>query len=328
MQEKRLLVLCVLSVVMLRASVCFVFAKAPDTAKIAFVSARDGNREIYIMNPDGTEQVRLTKTSANDLYPTWSPTGEEILFVSDRDGIPDMYLMDADGSNVRRVFKKAARREHPTWSPDGKRIAYERGWIIYIATLGEENEEHLVAGFCPAWSPNSNEIAFASSTFGSHRLMLVNVHTGRQSRILPENTLSWQQMPAWSAAGDQIAFSWLNHVLPIGDLFDLVDKETIYIVNRDGTGLAQVVPETGKAATNPVWDPRGGSLVYEQEIDKRLQLFKVDLATRVRTQLTHTQKKVFQANTLADWFDPIVVLPVSLQPQLLITTWGEVKKGN
>ena len=328
MRDNHLFVLCVLSTVMLCVSICSVPAKAPDTAKIAFVSARDGNREIYIMNPDGTEQIRLTKTSADELYPTWSPTGEEILFVSDRDGIRDLYLMDADGSNVQRVFKKAARREHPTWSPDGKRIAYERGDVIYTATLGKQTEEHLVNGFCPAWSPNSNEIAFAPSLFGSHRLMLVNVHTGRQKRVLPENTRAWQHMPAWSATGEQIAFSWLNRALPIGELFDLVDKETIYIVNRDGTGLAQVVPEAGKAATNPVWDPRGGSLVYEQEIDKRLQLFKIDLATRVRTQLTHTEKKVFQANTLADWFDPVVALPVSPAPQLLTTTWGEVKKGN
>lgn len=327
MRKKHLFVLCFLSVGMLCASVCSVFAKAPKTAKIAFVSNRDGNREIYTMNPDGTEQVRLTKTSADELYPTWSPTGEEILFVSDRDGIRDLYLMDADGSNVRRVFKKAARREHPTWSPDGKRIAYERGWIIYITTLGEENEDHLVDGFGPAWSPDGTEIAFASSIFGSHRLMLVNIRTGRQKRVLPENTLSWQHLPAWSATGDQIAFSWLNQILPHGDLFDLVDKETIYIVNRDGTVLEQIVPEAGKAATNPAWDPRGGSLVYEQMIDNRIQLFKVDLVTRARTQLTHTGH-IFQANALADWFDPVVALPVSPQPQLLTTQWGEVKKGN
>lgn len=315
----------IIILILLCVSIVPVAAKAPDTAKIAFVSARDGNREIYIMNPDGSEQVRLTRTSALELYPTWSPTGEEILFVSDRDGVRDLYLMDADGSNVRRVFKKAARREHPTWSPDGKRIAYERGNVIYTATLGTQEEEHLVNGFCPAWSPKSNEIAFAPSIFGSHRLMLINVHTGKQKRVLPEATLSWQHMPAWSGTGDQIAFSWLNRARPVGPLFDLVDKETIYIVNRDGTGLEQVVPEAGKAATNPVWDPRSGSLAYEQEIDKRLQLFKVDLATRTRTQLTHT-KNAFQANTLPDWFDPLHVLPVSPQSQLLTTTWGQLKR--
>ena len=314
----------VFSLSILCAGISVVVAKAPDTAKIAFVSNRDGNREIYIMNPDGTEKVRLTQNFAVDLYPTWSPTGEKILFVSDRDGNRDLYLMDANGSNVRRVFKKSARREHPKWSPDGKQIAYVRGWFIYIATLGKQEEQQLVNGFDPAWSPDGAEIAFARGDFGSDRLTLVNVRTGRQKRVLPEDAMPWQRVPAWSATGEKIAFSWLNHVLPNGKLFDLVDKETIYVVNRDGTELEQIVPEAGKAATNPVWDPRGSSLVYVQEIDNRLQLLKVNLATRARIQLTRIGN-VFQANMDADWFDPIVLF-VSPRTEKYITLWGRLKR--
>ena len=131
--------------------------------------------------------------------------------------------------------------------------------------------------------------------------------------------------PAWSATGDKIVFSWLNQMLPHGDLFDLVDKETIYTVNRDGTGLEQIVPEAGKASMDPVWDPRGSSIVYEQEIDNSYQLFKINLVSRVRTQLTHIVGPG-RGNEDADWFDPVVALPVSLQPQLLTTTWGKLKK--
>ena len=322
----RLFVLCILSVIAFYANVCSIFAAAPTEPKIAFVSSRDGNREIYIMNPDGTEKTRLTQNFAADLQPTWSPTGEEILFVSDRDGVRDLYLIDADGSNPRRVFKRPAYREHPTWSPDGKQIAYVRGWFIYIATLGKQEEEQLVNGFHSAWSPDGAEIAFARGDFGSHRLTLVNVRTGRQKRVLPEDTISWQQGPAWSTTSEKIAFSWLNQILPHGKLFDLVDKETIYIVNRDGTGLERIVPEVGKAARDPVWDPRGSSLVYVQAVDNRLQLFKVDLVTRARTQLTRIGN-VFQANMDADWFDPIV-LSVSPNAEKHTTLWGKVKKGN
>jgi len=321
---KRKRIFSVFSLLILCTEVYVALAKAPDTAKIAFVSSRDGNREIYIMNPDGTEKVRLTQNFAVDLYPTWSPTGEKILFVSDRDGNRDLYLMDADGSNVRRVFKKSAHREHPTWSPDGKQIAYVRGWFIYIATLGKQEEEQLVNGFDPAWSPDGAEIAFARGDFGSHRLTLVNVRTGRQKRVLPEEAIAWQHRPAWSATGEKIAFSWLNQILPHGKLFDLVDKETIYVVNRDGTGLERIVPEVGKAAMDPVWNPRGSSLVYVQEIDKRLQLFKVDLVTRVRTQLTRIGN-VFHANMDADWFDP-VVLSVLPGVEKHVTLWSKLKR--
>ena len=314
-----------IGMIFLCSSVCSIQAQASETGKIVFVSARDGNREIYIMNPDSSEQENLTQNSADDLYPAWSPTGEQILFVSDRDGVRDLYLMDANGSNVRKVFKNEAHREHPTWAPDGKQIAYESGNIIYIATLGQQKEEHLVqVGSGPAWSPDGTEIAFASGTLGNYRLTLINVQTGRQKLILPAKVRPWQRTPAWSPTGEKIAFSWLNHDLPIGLLGDLVDRETIYIVKRDGTGRIQrIVDEAGPKATHPAWSPNSNTLIYTQEINNRLQLFKINPPSRVRAQLTHVGN-VFQANALADWLAPSG-LPVSPQPELLTTMWGEMK---
>src|SRR5437588_4855484 len=52
--------------------------------KIAFTSDRDGNREIYVMNADGTNQFRLTNNSVVDDHPNWSPDGTKIAFVSQR----------------------------------------------------------------------------------------------------------------------------------------------------------------------------------------------------------------------------------------------------
>ncbi|MCG9133613.1 PD40 domain-containing protein [Candidatus Poribacteria bacterium] len=71
-----------------------VLAKAPTTPKILFTSERDGNREVYMMNPDGSEQVNLTQHPADDQRALWSPTGEQVLFLSDRGGVRDLYLMN------------------------------------------------------------------------------------------------------------------------------------------------------------------------------------------------------------------------------------------
>ena len=54
--------------------------------RIAFQSYRDGNFEIYIMNADGSEPIRLTYESAFDQYPSLSPDGKKIAFQSLRDG--------------------------------------------------------------------------------------------------------------------------------------------------------------------------------------------------------------------------------------------------
>ena len=71
--------------------------------KIAFVSNRDGNDEIYVMDADGSNQTRLTFNDGSDSSPMWSPDGAQIAFTSVREGNTDIYVMDADGSNVRRL---------------------------------------------------------------------------------------------------------------------------------------------------------------------------------------------------------------------------------
>ena len=337
MKTGRLLVFAISTLLVLNASVSPVFAQAPTTPKILFTSTRDGGqREVYIMNTDGSEQVNLTQHPAEDLNAVWSPTGEKILFVSNRRdlrprGTRDLYLMDPDGSNVRRVFKKKIEdwRTAPTWSPDGKQFTYESiDWgrletTLYIATLGEQDSEFLVNGSFPAWSPDEAEIA--CSVGG--RLSLINIRTSAQKRLLPKNVESFQRFPSWSAAGDKLAFAWNKHPVPPPDAEREVhaewkDKITIYIINRDGTGLQQLIEEAGPYAQYPELSPDGDEVLYTQEINGDFQIFKLDLNSGVRTQLTH----INGWNTGGDWFDPAYALPVSPQPQLLTTTWGEVKR--
>ena len=69
---------------------CPVSAKPLSKEKIAFSSNRDGNWEIYMMNPDGTRQERLTYDRAVDCDPVISPTGAQILFNSNRGGTRDL----------------------------------------------------------------------------------------------------------------------------------------------------------------------------------------------------------------------------------------------
>ena len=332
MKTIRMLVLLVFTVLVLDVGVCPVAAKAPTTPKILFASARDGNRDVYIMNPDGTEQVNLTKHRADDQQAVWSPTGEKILFVSDRGGTRDLYMMNPDGSHVRRFFKFKIEewRTDPTWSPDGTQFVYERiNWdkieiSLHIATLGEQDAEPLVDASFPAWSPDGTEIACSVG----ERLTLINVRTGAEKQLLPKNVESFQRDPSWSATGDKLAFTWNTHKPPVGADRDAwrvwKDKMTIYIVNRDGTGLRQLIEEDGPYAQYPALSPDGEDVLYTREINGRFQIFKLNLNSGVRTQLTHS-RGLLQANAGGDWFDPAYALPVAPQPHLLTTTWGEVK---
>ena len=70
---------------------------SPDGQRIAFMSERDGNRDIYVIAADGSNPTNLTQDASFDGYPAWSPDGQRIAFLSQRDGNRDIYVIAADG---------------------------------------------------------------------------------------------------------------------------------------------------------------------------------------------------------------------------------------
>ncbi len=88
---------------------------SPNQTKIAFVSTRDENEEIYVMNANGTGQTRLTDMVGSDTSPRWSPDGTKIVFESDRDGNQEIYTMNADGTGQTRVTNDPAADTAPDW---------------------------------------------------------------------------------------------------------------------------------------------------------------------------------------------------------------------
>ena len=107
-------------------------AWSPDGMQIVFSSDRDkawefdawDNRDVHVMNADGTNIINLTNHPAADTYPAWSPDGRQIAFSSDRNGNLEIYVMNADGTNPIKLTNHPAVDRVPDWSPDGMRIAF------------------------------------------------------------------------------------------------------------------------------------------------------------------------------------------------------------
>ena len=116
-------------------------------AQITFVSHRDGNPEIYVMDADGGNQRRLTNNRHDDWSPSWSPDGKRIVFSSERDGHPrknkfaithEIYVMEADGGNQQRLTNNRHGDFSPAWlnspfsvSPAGKKFTMW-GWLKQV----------------------------------------------------------------------------------------------------------------------------------------------------------------------------------------------------
>jgi uncharacterized protein YjdB len=99
-------------------------AFSPDGSRIAFVSQRDGNSEIYVMNADGSGAQRLTNDPQADGRPSFTPDGQAIVFHSARTaGKQQIWMINVDGSGLTQLTRDSVNSS-PTVSPDGQTVAY------------------------------------------------------------------------------------------------------------------------------------------------------------------------------------------------------------
>ncbi len=119
-----------------------------DGSRIAFDSDRgaigNANHDIFSINPDGTNELRLTNAIGNDSEPSYSPNGGKIAFISWRDGNEfsgELYIMNSDGTNQRRLTNSFAPETEPTFSVDGTRIAFRNGLDNKIYTIKSDGTD-------------------------------------------------------------------------------------------------------------------------------------------------------------------------------------------
>src|SRR5207245_1256531 len=140
--------------------------------QIAFYSPSDngGVGDIYVMNADGSGQVKLTNMTASDADPAWSPDGTKIAFNSSRDGNVEVYVLNADGSGLRNLTNNPAGDLRPAWSPDGSKIAFLRNLDIYVMNvdgLGQVNFRiNPATDDQPACAAERSRAALTSATCG------------------------------------------------------------------------------------------------------------------------------------------------------------------
>ena len=259
---------------------------SPAPGKIVFASDRDGDRDIYVINSDGSGRVQITNDPADDYAPKWSPDGTQIVFVSNRDGNAELYLIDAKGENLVRLTDNPAEDTAPDWSPDGSRI-------VFVSTRDEPTELYLMdvskkeSGVSrltknelwedfPTWSPDGDKVMFQAKRQGNSFILYTITADGKEQKNLKNGHLQ----PAWSPVDNRIAYVWQQYP----------GRATILVWNMDmGLDEEYFLLERLKENLYPAWSPNGEQIVFSSDRDGQIDLYIVNAEGTGIFRLTHTE---------------------------------------
>lgn len=265
------------------------------SGRIVFLSFRDGDREIYIINVDGSDPTNLSNHPGVDENPDVSPDGRHIVWASDREGDGlQLYVMDIDGSNVRQLTFGPGGANSPRWSRDGTQIAYTLGGSIYVidAEGGEprdifRSENEATAPPCKAgafpggWSVDDRRVTYysASVSRGIGQVCAVDVETGEIEVIVAEPPV-YNVEPTWSPDGRYIAYRSIRG-----------GNHDVYTYDLE-TGVERRLTDHPDLDIEPSWSPDGEWIVFPSGRDNEfLDIFIMRKdGSDVRQVTTHPAK--------------------------------------
>jgi Tol biopolymer transport system component len=251
--------------------------EALKARKIAFVSFKSGEQDIWLVEADGSSRTRLTQSLKNEYAPTWSPDGRRLAFLRTEGdfegGFKKVTLCVLDiesGQETVLAEVPSSWPIRPAWSPEGTKLALltfddggtRRYWDDDTATLflvkSDGGQETLVEGFHvyqtpphpPNWSPDGNLILFHGEYEGIAGLFAI----GQEGEVSILYKGYEVVSPTWSPDGAQIAF-----INPMGNTIEVLDVQE---------GSTREVTHFAPAwVWELVWSPDGRRLLYSAHFE-------------------------------------------------------------
>jgi len=234
--------------------------------QIAFVSNRNGNKEIWAMDYDGENQRQLTQIHTISLTPRWSPDASRIAFTcfaqpgSSSVLTAQICVYSTLTNHLISWPHFRGTNSSPSWSPDGSQLMFMSSMLgnpeLFITDSSGQRPKRLTfsngSNTSPSWNPKTGlQVAFVSDRGGIPQLYTMNSDGSSQAKVdLPD--MGYVIDPAWSPNGQLLAFSWRR---PNGN-YDIYVME---IVTRQ---LVELTRDVGRNE-RPSWAPDGRHLVFE-----------------------------------------------------------------
>jgi serine/threonine protein kinase len=169
--------------------------------QIAFVSERNGQPQVWLMNADGSNQHAITSQPNGACQPDWSPDGQRLVFISPCSNRQvrsflypgaSLYFINQDGTGLKPLPMAPEGDFDPHWSPDGKKIAFTslrsgkpQIYLLDVNDLSivpisnsDSNDKQ------PSWSPDGSEIVFVRQRSNTtNQIWLMAVDGSNQRRF-------------------------------------------------------------------------------------------------------------------------------------------------
>ncbi|MBO4707667.1 MAG: PD40 domain-containing protein [Elusimicrobiaceae bacterium] len=242
-----------------------------STTKIAFANDNTGRKEIYIVDYDGYNLVKLTNDKSISLLPRWADHGTKLYYTTYRNRNPQIYVLDLKESTNSPVMQEKGLNLIGGVSPDSKKLVMtlSRGQnpSIYLKELSsgrtlELTEKYSVDG-SPSFSPDGKFVTFVSNRAGNPQIYIMNLETKQTRRLTKFN---WTDSPQWSPNGDWIAFAGRqaqNHPIDI------------FLVDITGGQIRQLTADSG-SNEDPWWSPDGRFIAFTTNRAGKRQIYVMD----------------------------------------------------
>lgn len=269
-------------------------AVSPDNKQIAYsvayysVPENKSNRELFMMNADGSNNHALTHTPYQESGVTWIKGGSKLAFLSNESGSNQLYEMNPDGTGRRQLSDYKGDIEGFSFSPDGKKVLFIGQVKAHPTTADKYPDLPKASGIIVTdlmykhWDEWVTQIPhpFVADFDGNGLSNVRDILEGEpyESPMRPWGGI---EQLAWNPSSDKIAYTCRKKT---GLKYALSTNSDIYIYDLNTKQTQNITEENKGYDTNPKFSPDGKSIAWQSmerdgyEADQN-RLFVMDLKT-------------------------------------------------